>query len=106
MGWWPQLGQARGAIVFVLLAELLVRLGAAPLLARAPPRRRALGPAHSQRAGGVLEDAAKGLGAVVRFLRGGNAEVDEVARLSRPYRAMRALAWVSALALEATSEVP
>src|SRR5262249_10669773 len=48
----PQLGQARGAVGFVLLAELLVRLGSAPLFTRALPRRHARGPAHSQPAHG------------------------------------------------------
>ena len=75
----PQLGQARGAVVLVLLAEVLVLLRSAPLFPRAFRRGGALlglrivGPG----AGRVLEDAAKGLRAVVRLVGRGDAEVDE-----------------------------
>ena len=66
----PQLGQARGALVLVLAAQVLVRLGAAPLLTRMLLRGHALLSLRIGRAGAgrILQDAAEGLRAVVRFL--------------------------------------
>jgi hypothetical protein len=79
----PQLGQARGAIVLIRAAEVLFLLRLALCFARTRRRGGALLGVLvvGVRAGSVLQDAAKRLWAVARFLRCGDAAVNEVARL-------------------------
>jgi len=85
VGWrgGPEVRQAFCVIGLILPAELFFLVRCAPCFALAgcsvfaPLGVLIVG----ERAGGVLEDAAKGLGAVVRLLGCGAAEVDEVAGL-------------------------
>ena len=79
----PQLSQALRTVALVLLAEVFFLLRSAPFFALARYSVFALLGVLvvGARAGGVLQDAAKGLRAVVRLLGRGVAEVDEVARL-------------------------
>ena len=79
----PPLGQARSAVGLILPSALLGLVRTVPLFTRLGLRG---GPCLSlrivsARAGSVLNDAAKGLGAVVGFLGRGDAEVNQMAGL-------------------------